>query len=265
MITARRHPSPLRLLAAVFGLLCAVTTFPVRAATDFTDLWWNPSESGWGVNFIQADDFIFSTFFIYGPTGQPTWYTGQLSLGGNGVWSGPLYVTNGTYFGAAWNPAQNAIRQVGTTTFVPATDASGSLTYNVDGINVGKQIQRQTLKTIPLGGTYLGSVYTQVSGCVNAAQNGTLSRYSTISVSQNIVNNITLTFGLQNLGTCTMNGNANQFGQIYQIPTATYTCGGGATILVSNLKATAQGIEGEWQGPVGGGCIESGSFTGTLQ
>ena len=24
-------------------------------------------ESGWGVNFVQSDNFIFATFFIYGP------------------------------------------------------------------------------------------------------------------------------------------------------------------------------------------------------
>ena len=36
-----------------------------------------PSESGWGVNFVQSDNFIFATFFIYGPNNQPIWYTAQ--------------------------------------------------------------------------------------------------------------------------------------------------------------------------------------------
>ncbi len=79
-------------------------------------------------------------------------------------------------------------------------------------------------------------------------------------------NNVTLDFGLQNAGTCVLNGNANQFGQIYQLPAATYTCGtAGVTVLVTNLKATAQGVEGQWQGSIGGGCVESAFFTGTLQ
>ncbi len=255
-----------RTLAATLSLLVALYAAPARASTDYTDLWWNPSESGWGVNFIQADNFIFSTFFVYGATGQPTWFTGQLTVDGNGIWSGPLFISSGTYFGGGWNPAQSGIRQVGTATFAPATDASGTLTYNVEGVNVSKQIIRQTLKTIPLGGTYLGSLFTIVSACGNPAQNGTFSRYSSIAVTQTGAGNITLAFGIQGGGTCTLNGNANQFGQIYQIPSATYTCGAaGSPILVTNLKATAQGIEGEWQGPIGGGCSESGYFTGTLQ
>ncbi len=266
MPTARRRCSFSRQVAAIASFACALVALPLHAATDYTDLWWTPSESGWGVNLIQADDFIFSTFFVYGTTGQPTWFTGQLSRDANGNWTGPLYVTSGTFFGAGWNAVQSGIRQVGTASFFPASDASGTLNYNVDGVNVSKAIQRQTLKTIPLGGTYLGSVYSSVSGCGNPAENGVVSRYSSIAVSQTLTNNITLDFGLQNAGSCVLNGNANQFGQIYQMPTATYTCGAaGVTVLVTNLKATAQGVEGQWQGPIGGGCFETAFFTGTLQ
>ena len=38
-----------------------------------------PPEGGWGVNFVQSDQFIFATFFIYGPDNQPIWYTAQLT------------------------------------------------------------------------------------------------------------------------------------------------------------------------------------------
>jgi hypothetical protein len=32
-------------------------------ADDYTDIWWAGSaEDGWGVNFIQSQDFIFATF-----------------------------------------------------------------------------------------------------------------------------------------------------------------------------------------------------------
>jgi hypothetical protein len=250
---------------AAMGFALALVAVPARAATDYTDLWWNPAESGWGVNFIQANDFIFSTFFVYGPSGQPTWYTGQLSLDVNGNWIGPLYMTSGTYFGSPWNPGQSGIRQVGSVTFVPATEASGTLSYAVDGVIVSKQVVRQTLKTIPLGGSYAGSVYTEVSGCINPAQNGTFSRFANITVVQTVTGSVSLDFNVQGGGTCSLSGNANQFGQVYQIPSATYSCGTAGPILVSGLKATAQGIEGQWQGPIGAGCSEFGSFTGTLQ
>ena len=264
MVDNSHRRSVFRPIAATFCLALALASASSNAATDYTDLWWTPTESGWGVNFVQADNFVFATFFIYGTTNQPTWYTGQMTVDANGIWSGPLFVTNGTFFGATWNPAQSAIRQVGIATFAPSSDASGSLTYNVDGVPVAKQVIRQTLKTIPVGGTYAGSVFTSVTRCANPAQNGNTSRFATIGVTQTVANNITLNFSILNAGTCSFNGNAFQYGQIYQLQGANYSCGT-APALVTGLKATAQGIEGEWQGPIGGGCVEAGSFTGTLQ
>jgi hypothetical protein len=70
-----------------------------EASTD-TDIWFNPAESGWGVNFAQSDDFIFATFFIYGTSGAPVWYTAHLRRDINEVFSGPVYATTGTWFGA---------------------------------------------------------------------------------------------------------------------------------------------------------------------
>ena len=42
-------------------------------ATDYTDIWWNPAESGWGVNIVRSNTFIFATFFGYGPGNVPAW------------------------------------------------------------------------------------------------------------------------------------------------------------------------------------------------
>ena len=57
-------------------LLAAACIFgsPAHAATttDISDLWWIPSESGWGVQFVQEELTIFATMFVYGPNGQPT-------------------------------------------------------------------------------------------------------------------------------------------------------------------------------------------------
>jgi hypothetical protein len=265
MIAVDRRSSLPRKFAAALSFACALAAAPVSAQTDYTDIWWNPLESGWGVNLVQASDFIFATFFVYGPTGQPVWYTGELTGSANGAWVGPLYVSTGTYFGANWNATEHSTRQVGIATFVPTSDVSGTLTYSVEGINVSKDIVRQTLRTIPLGGSYQGSVFTHVSGCSNAAQNGTFSRYASVNVTQTSLGIMTLDFGIENGATCTIRGNATQFGLTYQIQNATYSCGTGGLILVTGLRATSQGIEGQWQGPIGGGCTESGSFTGTLQ
>jgi hypothetical protein len=55
---------------------------PAAAATDFTDIWFIPQESGWGVNIVQSDSFLFATFFIYGSDKAPTWYTALLTFDG---------------------------------------------------------------------------------------------------------------------------------------------------------------------------------------
>ena len=83
-------------------------------ATDYSDIWWNPSENGWGVNLAQSDTFIFATFFVYGPNNQPIWYAGNLSDDGHGNYTGGLYATTGTYLGTTpYDPTQFTATQVG--------------------------------------------------------------------------------------------------------------------------------------------------------
>jgi hypothetical protein len=43
-------------------------------AGQFTDLWDNPQESGWGANVVQQLETAFVTLFVYGPDGKPMWY-----------------------------------------------------------------------------------------------------------------------------------------------------------------------------------------------
>jgi len=258
-----------KLLSALAVVACLAAP-PASAATDYTDLWWVPFESGWGVNFIQGDNIIFATFFIYGTSGLPVWYAGQLGLDASGIWSGPLYVTMGTYFGAPWNPANNGVRQVGTVTFTPSSESAGALTYNVDGVLVNKSITRQTLKTIPLGGDYIGGLVVDVFNCSNPLANRTDNIFTQLGVAQTPApGTLTIDFANQNGTTCRMSGNYTQLGQLYRVQPANYACVGGGglntTATLYEVKATAQGIEGRWIAAVGGGCTESGSFTGTLK
>jgi len=66
------HASPIVGLFAMFFASAAPAT---TATVNYNDLWWDPSESGWGVNMIMQYDTIFATFFIYGPDGKARWYT----------------------------------------------------------------------------------------------------------------------------------------------------------------------------------------------
>ncbi len=41
---------------------------------NYTDLWWNPEESGWGINFTHQGEILFATLFTYGADGEPDWF-----------------------------------------------------------------------------------------------------------------------------------------------------------------------------------------------
>ena len=81
-----------------------VTASAQAAATDYSDIWFNPAEAGWGMNLVQSDNFMFLTFFIYGSDSKPTWFTGQVTLDANSNnFNGTLYATTGTYYILPWS------------------------------------------------------------------------------------------------------------------------------------------------------------------
>ena len=49
---------------------------PTRVRTeDFSDIWYNAAESGWGVGISQQGDRIFATWYVYGDDGEAMWIT----------------------------------------------------------------------------------------------------------------------------------------------------------------------------------------------
>jgi hypothetical protein len=116
-------------------LLCGAT-FRVDA-TDCRDIWWNPAESGWGVNSAQSEKFIFATFFVYGAGGGPTWYSGQMTRDDSGRFAGPLYATTGPWFGTVpFDSDQTTVTGLGDAAFRPTAADAGVLTYNVSDVTV---------------------------------------------------------------------------------------------------------------------------------
>ena len=249
----------------LFAILLSFAIVRPAAAVDYTDLWVAQNELGWGVNLDQSDNFIFATFFIYGPDQQPTWYSGELTKGPNGVWSGPLYLSTGSYFGAPWNSAQKTIGQVGTVTFTPSSSYAGTLTYNVGAVNVAKVISRLTLTTIALGGSYSGALISIFSNCNDPSQNGSVRNFYDLAVAQVAGGSLQLDFTLSG-GSCRMTGTYIQDGQLYRVPNGAYTCSPSfsSSVQLSQVKQTAQGIEGQWVAPIAAGCVETGYFSAVL-
>jgi hypothetical protein len=257
-------PTRFPILLALSLLLAPFTA----AATDYSDIWWNPAENGWGVNLIQNQNVIFATFFVYGPNNQPTWFVAILYADNNGTFSGNLYTTVGPYYGGPWDVSAYMPTLAGTASFVPTSPYAGSLTYTlVNGPSVAKSIQRQTLTTIVLGGNYVGGQSGAYSSCNNSNQNGAYTDQYNLVVTQ--ANGVaTFVFTYQSGATCTMAGNLSQVGQLYQISPASYSCTGSLQFSVNGtmdeIKATAQGIEGTFSAKVGSGCVENAQFSAVL-
>jgi hypothetical protein len=48
----------------------------IYSDVNYTDLWWDPQRSGWGVMIThRPDGTLFAAWFDYGRNGQPVWYT----------------------------------------------------------------------------------------------------------------------------------------------------------------------------------------------
>ncbi|APV51295.1 hypothetical protein BWI17_17345 [Betaproteobacteria bacterium GR16-43] len=125
---------------------CAATGGSRASATNYQDLWWNPAESGWGLNLTQQGNILFATLFTYGLDGRGIWYfmsAGQRQ--GDGSFTGDLYRTVGSPFNAApFTPLSPAdVTRVGAMTLRFTNGETGTLQYTVDGIAVTKSIVRQ--------------------------------------------------------------------------------------------------------------------------
>jgi len=122
----------------------AFPTSTVPPAVDFTDLWYNPGESGWGMAMSHQFGIIFLAWFVYDASGAPVWYVASdCTVSGNGC-SGALYRTTGPAFGPSFDPAAVHAFQVGTVN-VTFSDANHALlSYTVDGVTGSKVVTRQT-------------------------------------------------------------------------------------------------------------------------
>ena len=128
-------------------LTCALLAAALPAAaqsvpaTNSTDMWYLPADSGWGVSFVQhsGTNQVYAVWYTYDPREpdatspgnfRPLWI---VMAGGN--WTsptsltGPVYVLNGTPFNQSGS--NRSLNAVGTFTFSFANASNGTFTYNI--------------------------------------------------------------------------------------------------------------------------------------
>ena len=129
---------------------CLPTVESRAASTNYQDLWWNPAESGWGLNITHQDNTFFATLFTYESSGRGLWLV--MSAGtrqADGSYLGDLYRTNGPAFDAApFTPIGGSdVTLVGSMRLRFTDGNSGTLTYTYNGTTVTKSITRQVFST----------------------------------------------------------------------------------------------------------------------
>ena len=113
---------------------------------NYQDLWWNPDESGWGVNLVHQGNLMFATLFTYDESGRDKWFVASgLARQADGAFTGALYSTTGPPFDASpWTPF--GFQQVGDMSLRFSDGENGTLAYNVGAASVTKQIRRQVFQ-----------------------------------------------------------------------------------------------------------------------
>jgi hypothetical protein len=127
---------------------CSWSIFDRSFEFNVQDLWWNPAESGWGINFAHQDDTIFATLFTYDASGKGMWLVmpdGEADAT-TGVYNGKLYSTRGPAFNAQpWTATTPT--EVGAMSLDFKDGNSATLNYTVNGVPVQKTIQRQVFSS----------------------------------------------------------------------------------------------------------------------
>jgi len=128
---------------------------PILAhAENYSDLWWNPSESGWGVTIADHETQLFAVWYAYDTDGSPMWFTvpGGTFNANRTFFTGDLYRTTGPSFAGPFNPAAVNTTKVGTASFDfsnTAATGTASFSYTIGPVSRSKQIQRQSFGNAP--------------------------------------------------------------------------------------------------------------------
>jgi hypothetical protein len=135
----------------------AVSAEGAPATTNYTAMWWNRAESGWGINLTHEGDHVFATLFTYAPDGRDLWLVASdLALQADGSFTGPIHRATGPAFNASpWSAF--SLTQVGTMTLRFSAADRGTLSYTFNGTAVSKSIEKYAYGTPPACTSVAGS------------------------------------------------------------------------------------------------------------
>ena len=237
--------------------------------TDASDLWWNPAESGWGVNIIEQSNILFATFFVYSPDGRAHWYVASdmecpnTPADAQMICQGALFETTGPVVGPGFDPNAVIRRQVGDAKFFYSRSTGGQFDFTIDGVTTSKSVTRQTWAVNDINGMYNAARVTHAqNGCADPGVTAT-QPLGTMTVSQS-GSGATITTHLDTPAyTCTYSGSFSQSGRFGAV-SGNFTCSDGTSgpFNLTGIEVSQQGFLGHIE-QVSGGCAMVGNLGGT--
>jgi len=112
---------------------------------DYTDMWLDPAEAGWGLSIQQhLSNKTFVTWFAYDADGLPTWFvmTDPQWISAATL-EGALYRTTGTAWDKPWDASRLTVALAGRGRIDFGYNGAATATLTVDGRAVVKSIRRQ--------------------------------------------------------------------------------------------------------------------------
>lgn len=149
-------------------LECSGSTADPAGFSNYTALWWNPTQSGWGVQINHVGDLLSATWYTYGEDRKPAWFVFNATRQADGRYTGALLRgRTGTRFDQInGQPAMGQIDEVGTVSLRFTNGASGEFSYTIGGNTRSVQISRaefgnrrsecRTVPRTPTGGPSSG-------------------------------------------------------------------------------------------------------------
>lgn len=169
--------------------VCTFTNGSRATASNYSDIWWNASESGWGLTLAHQSDTIFGLWYTYDSQNRPQWVSATGTKQADGSFQGDLNRANaGTAFNLINGTAATSfpLPKAGTFTLRFSDGQTGAFTYTLDGITQTKNISRfvfggpVTVCAAP-GGNSGGGGDPTGSGCFRKPKVGDVRSYRTSS------------------------------------------------------------------------------------
>ncbi len=251
----------IKLLKLVVFALAFFSWNSACATQNYSDWWWNSSQSGMGVHVNHQGNIVAASWFLYDPDGSPSFMLLAGTLTNNQL-TGNLSRSTGPQPGPSFDPNAVTRTTVGTATLTFTGSNSATLSYSYNGLSGTLNLSRNTFTSPSISGTWQYAVASTISSCTNSNYNGasTDDGYASIAVSGG---RVSMTTYSSDGSSCSYSTSYTQTGSTAN-GSGTFSCSYGisGSMIFQDLRVSDDFMIANYskQATSGETCRESGKF-----